>query len=324
MIELAAKPPAGASIAPDVLITTFWPGLRQSSWRRYLTMLISLAVLGASLHALGTIDLVHIRAMLPVSPGFWLLFAACYLAQPVSDWLIFRRLWRLPLRGIVALIRKTISNEVLLGYSGELYLYAWARRNVPMKGTPFGAIKDVAFLSAAAGNIATLLLLAPVWPMLAHHAGLAPRIVILSIIAVTVAPILALTLGDRLFTLRRDELAFVSVLHLLRIGVTMLLLAAVWHWLMPSASLRWWLLLAALRQFVSRLPFVPNKDIVFAGIAAAVFGSHAQFADVLALSAGLLLATHLLLGGGLFLIELIRPIPAAVEQARMWPSHEDR
>jgi hypothetical protein len=256
---------------------------------------------------LATIDLARIRVLLPESAGFWLLFALCYLAGPFADWLIFRRVWRLPLRGMVALLRKTISNEVLLGYSGELYLYAWARRNVRMKGTPFGAIKDVAFLSAVAGNIVTLLLLAPVWPMIAHHAGLAPRVLTLSIIVVTVGPILALTLGDRLFTLRLNELVFVSIIHLLRIAVTMLLLAAVWHYLMPSAPLRWWLLLAVLRQFVSRLPFVPNKDIVFAGVAAAVVGAQAHVTEVLALSAGLILVTHLLLGGGLFLLELIRP-----------------
>jgi hypothetical protein len=310
MIELAAMPLTGAAIAPDAPISSksdAWPGLRHANSRRYLTMLISLAVLAASLRELATIDLARIRVMLPDSPGFWLLFAASYLAPIFADWLIFRRLWRLPLRGMGALIRKTVSNEVLLGYSGELYLYAWARRHVRMKGTPFGTIKDVAILSAAAGNIVTLLLLAPVWPMIAHHAGLAPRVLILSIIVVTVGPILALTLGDRLFTLRRDELALVSIIHLLRIAVTMVLLAAVWHYLMPAAPLRWWLLLAALRQFVSRLPFVPNKDIVFAGAAAAMLGSQAQVTEVLALGAGLVLTTHLLLGTGLFLLELIRP-----------------
>jgi len=306
MIELAAEPRTG--IAPPALIPTeTLPGLSQPNWRRYLTMLISLAVLGASLRELRTIDLAHIRAMVPHGPIFWLVFAGCYLAPSFADWTIFRRVWQLPLRGLAALMRKTISNEVLLGYSGEVYFYAWARRNVRMKGSPFGAIKDTAFLSAVAGNVVTLLLLAPVWPMLAHRAEFAPHIVTVSLAVVTIGPIVALTFGDRLFTLRRNELAFVTMIHLLRIGVTLFLLAAVWHFLMPAAPLTLWLMLAGLRQFVSRLPFVPNKDIVFAGVVAAMFGAGAQVTDVLALSAGLILTTHLVLGGALFVLELISP-----------------
>ena len=50
-----------------------------------------------------------------------------------------------------------------------------------------------------------------------------------------------------------------------RIAATIGLSALLWHLILPSVALGWWLLLATLRQLVSRLPLVPNKDVVFDG-----------------------------------------------------------
>ena len=62
---------------------------------------------------------------------------------------------RSALSGLIALHKKRISNEVLLGYSGEAYFYAWARQRSQMVAAPFGAVKDVSILSAIAGNAIT-------------------------------------------------------------------------------------------------------------------------------------------------------------------------
>lgn len=45
--------------------------------------------------------------------------------------------------GIGALLRKLVSNELLLGYLGEAQFYAWARSRTNMTTAPFGAIKDI-------------------------------------------------------------------------------------------------------------------------------------------------------------------------------------
>ena len=278
---------------------------RPSSWRRWIAPAIALAVLVAALAQLGTIDFRRTIGLLPASPRFWLVYAGFYLTGPAIDWLIFRRLWRLPAAGFVALLRKTISNEVLLGYSGEVYFYGWARRHARLVGAPFGAIKDVAILSAAVGNAATLLLLPLCWPMLTRlQLGLGGKVLTGSIAAVALCSLVPLAFGRKLFSLRPDRLVEVSALHAVRIAASTVLIATLWHEIAPAASLQWWIALAALRLLVSRLPFVPNKDVVFAGVAIALIGPQAVVSDVLTLVAALILATHVLLGASLAVAEL--------------------
>src|SRR5258708_4082815 len=86
------------------------------------------ATLAAVIWRLQQLDVGGVWARIPTSPGFWLLFPLYYFALPIADWVIFRRLWRIPPAGISALLRKRLSNDLLVGYSGELYFYTWARR----------------------------------------------------------------------------------------------------------------------------------------------------------------------------------------------------
>lgn len=69
---------------------------------------------------------------IPPSPWAWLVLGINYLSGPVGDWVIFRRLWKIPIEGIFPLIKKMIGNQILLSYVGEVYFYDWARRNVKM------------------------------------------------------------------------------------------------------------------------------------------------------------------------------------------------
>ncbi|WP_255530308.1 hypothetical protein [Novosphingobium sp. NBM11] len=139
-------------------------GLRK--WSPLLGPAISLAILGAVLLQLRELNWSMIWSIIPRSPLVWLVLAASYFAAPAADWLIFRRLWNIPAAGFIPLVKKMIGNELLLGYVGEVYFYDWARKHVKMEGSPFGAVKDVAILSALAGNILTLAMLALAWPLI--------------------------------------------------------------------------------------------------------------------------------------------------------------
>jgi hypothetical protein len=63
--------------------------------------------------------------------------------------------------------------------------------------------------------------------------------------------------------------------------------------------MQWWLLLSALRLLLSRLPLLPNKDIVFAGLAVFLIGHDVQIGALMTMMASLILATHLMVGLGL-------------------------
>lgn len=269
----------------------------KGGWLRYAGPTASLLILIAVAYQLRTIDLGSLVALLPSAPAFWICFAAYYLAGPLSELVIFRRLWSLPMSGIVPLLRKLVSNELLLGYLGELYFYAWARRNAHITTAPFGAVKDVAILSAIVGNISCLLMVALAWPLLgAVHFGIGTELLATSVCVVLCPSLAAMVFRRRLFTLPRNELLRISGIHVVRILATMILAGIMWHILLPSVALGWWLVLAAVRQILSRLPLIPNKDVAFAGITAILVGGEGQIATAMTLMASLLLLAHLCVG----------------------------
>lgn len=258
---------------------------------------LSLTVLGAAINQVSELGLSAVFAVVPSSPAFWILFAISYLIGPASDWFIFSRLWGIGADAFGALVRKLIYNELLVGYLGEVYFYGWARQNLRFVTTPFGAVKDVAVLSAIAGNVATLVFLAVASPLvrllpLQHHVAAVGG----SLAFVVGTSLAVLLLRRTLFSLERRELAMVLTVHLVRILATTVVSAALWHLVLPDVELAWWLILVTVRLLISRLPFVPNKDVVFAGAAALVLGGEVEISALMALMAGLTLAAHALVG----------------------------
>ncbi|MEY3267422.1 MAG: hypothetical protein RL480_182 [Pseudomonadota bacterium] len=282
---------------PEVALTK---AVRERGWTWWLGIGISAAILVAVVLELRQVDLARVRAMLPASSLFWLVFIISYLSAPAADWLIYRRLWRIPVAGFGALLRKLVGNELLVGYVGELYLYTWARRRTAMTSAPFGAIKDVAILSAMVANAVTLVLIVLAYPLLGTlHLGVDTRTLLISVSVIVATSTAILFLRKTLFSLPRRDLYFVAGVHLVRIGLTTGLAALCWHLALPGVALQWWLLLATLRMLLSRLPLLPNKDIVFAGLAVFLIGHDAEIGALMTMMASLILCTHLFMGLGL-------------------------
>lgn len=247
----------------------------------------------------------EIVGMIPRHPEFWVVFAGYYLAGPFSEWIIYRRLWGIPLAAIAALLRKLVSNELLLGYLGEAQFYAWVRSRQTLAAAPFGAIKDVTILSALTGNIATLIMLVLAWPLVsAGIVGVEMKTAFLSLGIVLVTSFAIFLFRRRLFSLGRGQLWFITAVHSARILATLGLAALMWHLVLPDVAIGMWLVLATLRLLISRLPLLPNKDVVFAGLAVFLLGHDVEIASLLAMMALVLLVTHLVVGAILALVDL--------------------
>ena len=298
---------AAGDLTPDIGVNL--PRVARAGSSRlagWFSMAVSLALLVMVVVQFRDLEFGRIAAMVPRSAGFWLAFGAYYACEPLSEWWIYRRLWGLPFTGIGALLRKRVSNELLLGYLGEVQFYAWARSRLAMDAAPFGAIKDVTILSALTGNIATLVMLAAAWPLVASgQLGMQSRAVFLSLGVVLVTSFVILLFRQKLFSLPRRDLWFVTAMHFARIFLLVGLAARMWHLVLPEVGYGLWLVLATLRMLVSRLPLIPNKDVVFAGVAVFLLGHDAEVGDLMAMMAGLMLAAHLLTGGVFALAELL-------------------
>lgn len=289
MDGLTLAPPANreplAALEPLLPIRSRWPVL--------LSGALSLALLAGLARELIVGGLGALDAALPTDPRFYLAFLAIYAVQPLSDYVIFRRLWGLPPAGIAPILRKMVANEILLGYSGEAYFYAWARARLQMVAAPFAAIKDVSILSAIVGNVVTLALLAFAAPFaisLIPAGYVGP--VLGSIGAILALSLAALLFRGRIFSLSNRDLIWIFAVHLLRTILYTGLLALCWHLALPDVPLGIWALLVTGRQLVARLPLVPNKDIVFANLALLLVGNDAEVARLVALTVALTLLCH--------------------------------
>lgn len=291
----------GRFIDPKPLVET------GRNWPRYFGPAVSLLILAGALWQLRDLDFTQIGDLLPRSPLFWLVFVIAYFQAPFSEWIMFHRLWDLPFSGMGALLRKYVSNEILLGYLGEVYFYAWAKRHANLAASPFGAIKDVTILSALTGNIATMAMVLIAAPTIGQlNLGISSNTFAWSVGFVLATSLIFLLLRRTLFTLPARDLWFITNVHFIRIITYALLSGLLWHLILPGVAFTYWLLLATMRQLLSRLPFMPNKDVIFVSLATFFVGRDTEVINAMALLATLTVAAHLVVGLTVGLTGLIR------------------
>lgn len=252
-----------------------------------------------------------LRASMRLPPLIWPALLILYLIQPLSDFVVFRRLWNLPPAGLVALLRKNVINEVVLGYSGDAYLYLWARRMADAAVAPFAAIKDVSLVSALLGNVLTLILAAVSATRLreldftrlvgpALWSGVIPLAISLGI----------LVFGRRVFSLSRTQLVYVGAVCCMRLAAWTGLTLLIWRMGLSEVPLNVLIVLLAIRCLVSRIPLIANKDLVFGNLVLLLLGADAPIAVLLAALALMMLLLHLAVIAGLGAIDLIRGLRA--------------
>ena len=276
-------------------------------WPMVIGAIITLAMIAGLGRELFGSGLAGLSRAVPSNPLFYLAFALLYIAPPAGDFIIFRRLWGIPLSGLAALLKKRIANDVVLGYSGEAYFYAWARQRSQMVAAPFGAVKDVSILSAIAGNAVTLAMIALALPL---GAGLLTPIQ-LSTVETSAAITFAMSLpflifSKRVFSQPRRTVWWIFMVHCIRLVSGSVFLAFAWHFALPTVSIGMWLILGAARLLVSRLPLVPNKDLLFANFAIILIGQDAALSELMAMTAALVLLVHIVLIGSFSLHGLLR------------------
>ena len=265
---------------------------------RVAAPLLSAAVLAVALYQLHRVSWPALTQLLPREPLFWVGFALVYAAQPVADWLIYRRLWGGTTARLGDLFRKTIHNDLLIGYAGEASLYARARDEGRAAGDALADLKDVSILSAAVGNGVTLavaLVAWPAWQRLHLSVPVGGTAAAIGLALLLSPPLLVLVVRGAILRLRGADLALVSAVHLARAVGANALTLGIWHLALPEVSATVWIALLGLKLLASRLPLVSNKELVFAGAAVAVLGAEARAAALLTLIATLTMLTHAVL-----------------------------
>ena len=282
----------------------------QPEWRllgrivRFLFFAGMIAWLALKVNAIGW---QNVLAALPTQPMFYILFFCMFLALPLSELLIFGILMNGAKRkpGLPIFIRKRIFNSAVVGYSGDIYLLVWMRRYSGLATKKIvKLLKDNAVLSALASAVITAALLAAFTIFGKTHW-------LDNWFSSSRGPVIAAVLGAAflipiLIRLRRHILSSppgivgsVFGIHIARISLVVLLQATQWAVVLTAEPWTSWLLFLTMQMVISRLPVVPNRDLLFlsAGLelSNAIEGPRASMAGLLLAGGALTQATNLTL-----------------------------
>ena len=256
-------------------------GQRTATWARraFTVALVGFLVWNLSRQGITARD---VWAALPSTPLFYVLWLALYTLLPTAETAIYARIWRLPARELLpVLLRKRVLSQDVLGYSGEVFLYGWARKRLgpsPPDGTapPVALhIKDNILLSSFASVLSAAVIIGMV--LVSGHHNIAeafpnpgPIYAVLGVVALVFVVTMATRARKAVFTLPQRDLAVLAGFHALRFTLANIFLLLIWEVSVPGLPLRVWATLLVVNVVIDRVPFIPATDLVFVNTALAL------------------------------------------------------
>ena len=244
---------------------------------RVLRGVFLVAIVGVLIYQIWKIGWDRLLHALPSEPAFYVLLLAMYFLLPVTEAMIYGRIWSMPSRQCIAvMIRKRVLNMDVLGYSGEVYLFMWAKDRVQRaRKAVMGVIKDNLIVSSVSSLLSASLLIGGV--LLSGHLALGevveipgPLYVGLGALAAVFIGVLVYRFRHEIFSLSRRALAILTAAHVSRFLVGYVLQVAAWWVVLPDVPFETWAILLVVFVVINRIPFVPSSDLVFVSAGASI------------------------------------------------------
>lgn len=207
---------------------------------------------------------------LPSSPWFYALLLLKFLTLPVAEVFVYQIIWNRPLANhFPAFVRKRVYNNAVAGYSGEAFLALWARRRLGVgELEAIVAVKDSNILSAFTANAMTVALV--VWLAATGALGATVDAVPGGRVLFAVAFALAFAVASGVLVFRRQMIALswtktraILGVHALRQAAQISIYAALYAAALPAIPFAVWVSFVALQYVITRIPFLPNQEIVY-------------------------------------------------------------
>ncbi len=269
----------------------FFKTERGKAVARWIRRLFLAAMIIWLLYQLTEIGWGKVWDSLPVNPLFYVLLLLLYVALPASQIIIYRLVWKFPrLRGFLIFLLIKVYNQNVVGYSGEVYLYFWAQKNVDRKDIDIlKDIKDSNILSSISSTIIAIGLLATF--VLTDQIRLLKWLPTTSNWYVTAGVVALLILIFVLYKFRRFIISMppkkagsIFAIHSGRLLFIQVIQILQWHIELPHIPLHVWFTFVALQLVMSRIPFLPNQDLLFFGTSMKLTGVlHVPKAEIAAL-----------------------------------------
>ncbi len=242
--------------------------------KKSLRFILQICIIGYLLYQIYMIGLVQVLKSLPTNPVFYLLYGAIYFSLPLAEILIYRIKWPINVRNsFTVFLQKKVLNTDVLGYSGELYLYQWAKKNL---GKPAreaaNFIKDNNILSSVASTLITLVLLLffitrGYININTYLGGISYANWLIIALAIGFAAVVIYKFRSSILTTNRADSVRIFSLHASRIILINALQILQWKVARPDIALPVWFTFSAVQIIASRIPFLPSTDVLFVNVA---------------------------------------------------------
>ena len=234
---------------------------------------LSLGILGLLAYTLRGIDWRILWTELPANPLFYLLFLLFYLWLPLTEIVAYRVIWPLDAwKSLPVFIKKRIYNREVFQYSGEVYFFTWARRQIDRSTRDVARdIRDQNIVSSVASTMVALVLVVVFFYLgeksLTDWIGRQDVSILIGAAVVTLGLFaLVIWLRKHNFALAPGTALLILGVHVGRFVFEQVLQIGMWAVAIPEVSPRVWCTYAALSLVISRIPLVTNRDLLFASI----------------------------------------------------------
>lgn len=274
------------------------------------TYLLQAGIVVFLLYQLTEIGWHKFFSSLPTHPLYYLMFLIIYFALPVAEIFAYGFSWDITFReAFPVFIKKRVYNKNVLGYSGEFRLFTWARNKLHASNKEiFKVVRDNNIVSSISSTIVAFGLL--ITFLLGDQIKLMDYLKDQNNeITIVAAAIIVIIIGAVLyryrkffFSMSRKVALSVFGVHALRLLIINVAQVLQWNVVMPEIHLSVWFTFLSMQLIMSRIPFLPNKDLIFIGASLEVSNLvHVSSAGI----AGLLIAQNVLdklMNASLFII----------------------
>lgn len=158
-----------------------------------------------------------------------------------------------------------------MGYSGEVYLYLWARKKLKLKDADIlKPIKDNNIISSVASTLVTILLLGIFVFMgeikLLNWLHAQNKLYIYGgIILLIILILLTIRFRHLVISMPLKTAGMIFAIHFSRLLIGQTLQVLQWYIALPHIPFYVWFTFISFQVIMSRIPFLPNNDLIFLG-----------------------------------------------------------
>lgn len=261
-------------------VSDFFKTDRGKSTLKWAQRFINVGVLILLAYQLSTIGWLKVWQSFPTQPLFYLLFVAMFFQLPLFEVLIYRLTWTFnALKSIPIFLLKRVYNKDVLGYSGEVYFFVWAKKTLHLSGTEiFKIIKDNNIISSVASTLFSIGLLSTFLftdqiKIIEFIANQNQTYFIASVLVVIIVVFLFVKFRHFVISMPLKTAYRIFGIQLVRLFLVQTINLLMYYVVFPEVAFYVWFTYIALEIILSRIPFLPNRDLIFAAMSIALAGS---------------------------------------------------